>query len=199
MPTTTTQPTLSGVEMQEYQEFIESKKIKPVICGFDIESDLLNPNLFDFQKSIVKWALKQGRAAIFADTGLGKTLMQSAWADEVCKFTSGNVLILAPLCVAHQTISEGVKFGIQINYAHDQSEVQSGINITNYEKLAKFDVDSFVGIVLDECFTPDTLIDVLSIDDKPTKKYIKDIRKGDKIINSSGIDIVSDIHRREVK
>jgi DNA modification methylase/superfamily II DNA or RNA helicase len=134
----------------DYQEFIESKKIAPVISGFDVDAESLNPNLFDFQRVIVNWALKRGRAAIFADTGLGKTLMQCSWADEVAKHTGGNVLILAPLCVASQTIDEGEKFGIKINYAHSQDEVKSGINITNYEKLHKFDVSSFVGIVLDE-------------------------------------------------
>src|ERR1019366_9090384 len=99
MPTTTTQPTLSGVIMQEYQEFIESKKIKPVICGFDIEESELNVNLKPFQRAIVKWGLKRGRAAFFCDTGLGKTIQQLAWAHEDCKHTGGDVLIFAPLCV----------------------------------------------------------------------------------------------------
>lgn len=134
----------------DYQEFIDSKKIKPVFNGFDVNVESLNSNLFDFQRVIVKWALKLGRAAIFADTGLGKTLMQSVWAHEVCKHTRGNVLILAPLCVAHQTINEGFKFGIEINQAGSREEVKPGINITNYEKLHKFDLTTFAGIVLDE-------------------------------------------------
>lgn len=116
----------------EYQQFIESKKINPIISGFDVDAESLNANLFDFQRAIVKWALKRGRAAIFADTGLGKTLMQSTWAHEVCKHTGEDVIIFAPLCVATQTVNEGVKFGIEINYCRDQDGIKPGINITNY-------------------------------------------------------------------
>ena len=134
----------------EYSEFLELKKVNPIISGHDVSLDALNENLFDFQRAIVKWAVKRGRAAIFADTGLGKTLMQTSWADEVVKETGGNVLILAPLCVAHQTVNEGAKFGIAINYCRDQSGVLPGINITNYEMLDRFDFDDFHGIVLDE-------------------------------------------------
>lgn len=136
--------------MMKYSEFIESKKIKPVISGFDVDADALNSNLFDFQRAIVKWALKRGRAAIFADTGLGKTLMQTSWADEVAKHTDGDVLIFAPLCVAQQTVREGEKFGISINYARNQDGVKKGINITNYEMMDNFDLSCFSGVVLDE-------------------------------------------------
>lgn len=134
----------------KYQEFIAKKQITPIISGFDVEPESLNKNLFDFQRIIVKWALKRGRAAIFADTGLGKTLMQTSWADAVKNHTGGNVIIFAPLCVAHQTVCEGEKFGISINYCRDQSGVKSGINITNYEMMDKFDLSSFAGVVLDE-------------------------------------------------
>lgn len=132
----------------DYQSFLAKKTITPIISGHD--SDDLNPNLFDFQRVIVKWALRRGRAAIFADTGLGKTLMQTAWADNVCKHTGGDVLIVAPLCVAHQTVSEAAKFGISVNYCRDQDHAVKGINITNYEMLDHFDVESFHGVVLDE-------------------------------------------------
>lgn len=134
----------------QYQEFIASKAIKLVISGFDVEESALNPNLFDFQRVIVKWALKRGRAAIFADTGLGKTLMQTSWADEVAKQTGGDVLIFAPLCVARQTVDEGKKFGIKINYCRDQSGIKAGINITNYEMMDRFDLSLFSGVVMDE-------------------------------------------------
>jgi len=134
----------------QYLEFIENKKITPIISGFDVDIKLLNPNLFDFQQVIVKWALKRGRAAIFADTGLGKTLMQSSWAIEVCNKTGGNVLIFAPLCVAQQTVREGEKFGITINYCRSSDNVKDGINITNYEMLEHFDLSEFAGVVLDE-------------------------------------------------
>ena len=134
-----------------YQEFIESKKVKPVICGFDIDVKDLNPNLADFQRVIVKWALKRGRAAMFEDTGLGKTIQQLSWAHEVHNHTGGNVLIFAPLCVAQQTIREGEKFGITgINYCRDQDSVKDGLNITNYEMLDNFDLSTFAGVVLDE-------------------------------------------------
>jgi len=134
----------------EYSEFIESKKIQPVIAGFDVDENSLNANLFDFQRAIVKWALKRGRAAIFADTGLGKTLMQTTWAHEVFKHTGGDVLIFAPLCVANQTVNEGNKFGIEINYCRDQDGIKRGINITNYEMMDNFDLSLFAGVVLDE-------------------------------------------------
>ncbi len=94
--------------------------------------------------------MRRGRAAIFADTGLGKTLMQTSWADAVAKHTGGNVLIFAPLCVAHQTVEESAKFGIEVNYCRKQDDIKSGINITNYEMLEHFDIESFIGIVLDE-------------------------------------------------
>ena len=132
----------------EYLEFLERKRIMPVTSGHKAEN--LNPNLFEFQRVIVEWALRRGRAAIFADTGLGKTLMQTSWADNVCSHTGGDVLIVAPLCVAHQTVSEAAKFGISVNYCRTQDKAVKGINITNYEMLDHFDIDSFVGVVLDE-------------------------------------------------
>lgn len=134
----------------DYEQFLEQKKIAPVITGHDVDPERLNKYLFDFQRVIVKWAIKRGRAAIFADTGLGKTLMQTSWADEVVRHTGGNVLIFAPLCVAHQTVHEGEKFGITINYCRDGDGVRQGINITNYEMMDKFDVSKFSGVVLDE-------------------------------------------------
>jgi DNA modification methylase len=134
----------------DYAEFLEQKKITPIISGFDVDLTELNSNLFDFQRVIVKWALKRGRAAIFADTGLGKTLMQTSWAYQVVKYTDGDVLIVAPLCVAQQTVREGQKFGIDINFCRDQEHAKPGINITNYEMLDKFNLDDYHGIVLDE-------------------------------------------------
>ena len=82
--------------MMDYQEFLERKAIVPIIAGHHVDADKLNTNLFDFQRVIVQWALKRGRAAIFADTGLGKTLMQTSWADNVVQETSGDVLIVLP-------------------------------------------------------------------------------------------------------
>lgn len=131
-----------------YIEFIKSKQQADLPTGFDC-SDVGN-YLFDFQQAIVKWALKRGRAAVFADTGMGKTAMQTTWAQKVHEHTDGNVLLVAPLCVAQQTVEEASKFGIVVRYCRSQDHVQDGLTITNYEMLEKFDLDSFVGVVLDE-------------------------------------------------
>ena len=134
----------------KYDQFLEIKKVLPIIAGHHVDADKLNPYLKDFQRALTRWAIKRGRAAIFADTGLGKTLMQSSWAQEVVNHTGGDVLIVAPLCVAQQTVREGEKFGIAINYCRDQEKAKPGINITNYEMLDRFNLDDYAGIVLDE-------------------------------------------------
>lgn len=134
--------------ISEYEQFIKSKFTATVACGFDCDVQI-GP-LFDFQSACVKWALKRGRAALFLDTGLGKTLCQTTWAKYVCEHTGGNVLIVAPLCVAQQTVEEAAKFGIHVKYCRADHEVQDGISITNYEMLEHFDLDSFAGVVLDE-------------------------------------------------
>ena len=133
----------------KYNKFIESKQTFDTSTGIK-NPESRNPMLFDFQSDITKWALRRGRAAIFADCGLGKTPMQLEWADHVCKHTKSNVLIVAPLAVSSQTVKEGVKFGVDVNQCNDASDVESGISITNYEKLHKFNPDQFSGIVLDE-------------------------------------------------
>jgi hypothetical protein len=110
-----------------------------------------HPSLFPFQRDAVKWALRVGRCALFEDTGLGKTLQQLVWASEVARKTDGRVLILAPLAVREQTCREAVKFGIGgVRQAQDQDDVCGPITVTNYERLDKFDVGSFAGVVLDE-------------------------------------------------
>lgn len=132
----------------EYDDFLKNKEFEQPSAGFDCE-DLPYP-LFDYQSPIVKWALKRGKAAIFADTGLGKTIMQLAWADQVAKNTNGCVLILAPLAVADQTVVEGRKYGIEIQKAIHDMGFSSGVFITNYEQLHKYSACDFTGIVLDE-------------------------------------------------
>lgn len=136
--------------MMEYQEFIDNKNTILKNSGFDVNTESLNPKCFDFQKDIIRWALAKGRCAIFADCGLGKTLMQLEWADKVCRFTSGSVLILTPLSVAEQTKREGKKFDYNVTICESQADVKQGINITNYEKLDKFECGTFAGVVLDE-------------------------------------------------
>lgn len=139
---------MTGFGMHEYENFIETKALADMPSGF--ECGVLNDQLFPFQRAIVKWALRRGRAAIFADTGLGKTAMQCEWARRVYDHTGKNVLILAPLCVAHQTVKEAAKFGITVHYCREQSQVLDGITITNYEMMDAFDFKSFAGLVLDE-------------------------------------------------
>ncbi len=131
-----------------YIDFLD-KKIKE-IKDYGIEVNNLNEMLFDFQQDVVKWALKRGKAAVFAGTGLGKTAMQLEWSNKVYNKTKGKILILAPLAVSEQTVREGLKFGIDVNLCRDGSQVKNGINIINYEILHKFDCSIFDGIVLDE-------------------------------------------------
>ena len=121
-----------------YEDFLKTKQRSIVQSGF--ESNELNTNLFPFQEFIVKRALKAGKYAIFADCGLGKTLMQLTWAEQVSKHTNKPVLILAPLAVVGQTKQEGVKFGIDM----------SNIHVYNYEQLDNIDCSIYSGVVLDE-------------------------------------------------
>ena len=132
----------------EYRDFIRAKASTQVASGFDPVA--IAPHLFDFQRAIVEWACKRGRAAIFADTGLGKTAMQAEWARQVAGFTGGRVLILAPLCVAQQTVDEEARFGTSIKYCRDESQTEGEIIITNYEMVDHFDIASYAGVVLDE-------------------------------------------------
>jgi len=176
-----------------YHDFLTSKRMDAPAVGFAVAPDALSPLLFDFQRDIVRWALQRGRAAIFASYGLGKTAMQLEWSDHVARHTGKPVLILAPLAVAEQTAREGEKFGRSVTVCEHQIDVQPGINVTNYEKLHHFDASAFGGIVLDECFAPDTPIDT-----PRGPVAIKDIRVGDTILNAAGVDVVADVHRREV-
>jgi superfamily II DNA or RNA helicase len=133
----------------EYERFLATKVVTVQPSGF--EPGELSPHLFLFQAHIVRWALRLGRAAVFADTGLGKTVMEVEWAVRVAEKTDGQVLILAPLAVAQQTVREAARFGFDVRYVREQSEVGSSpVVITNYDRLAKFDLTRFAGVVLDE-------------------------------------------------
>src|SRR5690625_3838334 len=127
----------------DYSAFLESKRFTQKLAGFGIDKDDLHHVLFDFQKDIVAWALKKGKSAIFAGTGLGKTLMQLEWARQVYKKTINNVLILAPLAVASQTVREANKIDLTVHHIRQDKKVQSGINITNYEQLHNVDTSKF--------------------------------------------------------
>lgn len=133
---------------QKYHEFLKSKRLVVKPSGF--EPDGVSEILFPFQKDIVRWACKKGKAAIFAGTGLGKTGMQLEWAHQVHQHTGADVLVLAPLAVAEQTAREGEKFEVVVHLCKTQSDVKPGVNITNYEKLSHFDAGHFAGIILDE-------------------------------------------------
>lgn len=132
----------------DYEFFLRKKNVAWQSCGFKGKD--YNRALYGFQRDIVHWALAKGRSAIFADCGLGKTLMQLEWARQVHQHTGGNVLILAPLAVADQTKAEGEQFGISVTVCADASDIRPGINITNYEKLDHFQGVPFSGVVLDE-------------------------------------------------
>lgn len=134
----------------KYNDFINNKTSIIQTSGFDIDRNELNNNLFEYQKDIVRWSLKKGKSAIFADCGLGKTIMQLEFAQQIISRLGGKVLILAPLAVTGQTKLEGQEFGYEVNICESQDDVIEGINITNYEKLDKFVGNEFIAVVLDE-------------------------------------------------
>jgi len=132
-----------------YTDYIERKlsRVPPtgISTGFSVPG-----SLFHHQSALTSWAIRRGRAAIFADTGLGKSRIQIAWADAVRKHTKRPVLILAPLAVASQTVLEGASLAVEIQLCREASDVGPGINITNYDRMHKFDPSLFGGVVLDE-------------------------------------------------
>ena len=132
-----------------YQDFIKSKSQYSDMSGFD---PLWLPDfLFDFQRHLLEWSIRKGRAAIFADCGLGKTPMQLVWAENVVRKTNGRVLILTPIAVGAQTVKEAEKFGVEATRSRDGKFSESSkIIVTNYEQLEKFTPSDFVGCVCDE-------------------------------------------------
>lgn len=133
----------------EYFELLERKKKRAVESGFEIDESVLNPVLFPFQKWGVKRALKAGKYAFFWDCGLGKTISQLEWLQQVANHTNKSVLIVCPLAVLEQTIREGVKFGYAVK-EYDGDLSSNGIYITNYDQLENVDCTPFIGVVLDE-------------------------------------------------
>ncbi len=130
-----------------YAEFLTSKRRVAGSRGIDAARVDLPDVLYGWQAALVRWALRKGRAALFADCGLGKTFMQVAWADAL----KVPALILAPLCVAEQTVAEAAKLGVPVHYARDHAEAHGHrIVITNYERLDRFDPSVFSAVVLDE-------------------------------------------------
>lgn len=131
----------------EYHDFIQQKRIIFAGQGKDVNDDDIHPALFGHQRALVKWAARKGQAAIFADTGLGKTPVQAEWA----RLMGGRTLIIAPLSVARQTVRIVRQLlGIDIHYTRSGTDVVDGINITNYEMAHHFDPAIFDNVVLDE-------------------------------------------------
>lgn len=134
--------------MSTYHEWIEAKSSIPPRMGLTVAPDEIGAHLFPFQRDLTQWALKKGRAAIFADTGLGKTAMQLEWS-RIVSARMGRVLILTPLAVAQQTVAEGIRFGDECNYLTEDDPAISVV-VTNYDRIHRFDPAQFGGVVLDE-------------------------------------------------
>ncbi len=183
--------------MSSYDEFIEAKASGHVKDG--IKLGWRPDSLFPFQVSLTEWALARGRAGILADCGLGKTACQLTWAENVVRHTNKPVLILTPLAVGQQTCREGEKFGIDARRSRDGSLPHKGIVVTNYEKLHLFNKNDFAGVVADECFAPDTPIDIVLKDGTIKKHNIGEIEHGQTIINVAGRDRVIATHRRPIE
>ena len=133
--------------MNAYAEFLARKAQLSNAGGFEPVD--LPDHLFDFQRSLVEWTVRQGRGAIFADCGMGKTPMSLAWAEQVNRKTGKPVLLLTPLAVGFQVVSEGEKFGHDTALSRD-GKIHAAITVTNYEQLDKFDPFDFGGVVCDE-------------------------------------------------
>lgn len=133
--------------MSGYTDFLASKAQLAHAGGFEPNS--LPEHLFDFQRDLVSWAIRQGRAGIFADCGLGKTPMSLAWAEQVSRRTGKPVLFLTPLAVGFQIVTEAEKFHHDACLSRDGT-VSASITVTNYEQIGKFDPLDFGGVVCDE-------------------------------------------------
>lgn len=130
----------------DYAAFLHTKQRRFKGSGFACDWTRLPASMFEWQKKIVAWATQKGRCAIWADTGLGKTIMQLSWADQVRAYTGKPVLILTPLAVSAQTVKEAEKFGIQAAICHETGGTMIGV--TNYHKLHRFDASLYGGVML---------------------------------------------------
>jgi superfamily II DNA or RNA helicase len=131
----------------DYAAFLAGKRAIHPAVGIEVPETAVNSVLFPFQRDLVRWSLRKGRCALFADTGMGKTRMQIEWA----RLTGQRTLILAPLSVARQTVAEGARIGVDVAYARSAADAPaSGITITNYEMLHAFEDAEFGAVVLDE-------------------------------------------------
>lgn len=155
--------------MNDYYKFLKSRQ--QMSGGFGFDPIFMSDHLFDFQKDLVNWSLKKGRGAIFADCGLGKTIVQLVWAENVVRKTNKPVLIITPLAVSWQTVREGEKFGIKATRSSDgKMSGKAEIIVTNYERLHYFDPADFSGAVCDES-------SILKNFDGATKQAITDFMR----------------------
>lgn len=138
----------NDILIDNYPAFVAGKLGITPAAGLNVP--LRGYDIKPHQIDLTRWALRRGAAAIFADTGLGKSRMQLAWADTVARETGADVLILAPLAVAQQTVEEGAVIGVLVNHCHDGADVRPGISITNYDRLHRFSTARFGAVVLDE-------------------------------------------------
>lgn len=133
--------------LSDYATFLTTKQPRVTFKG--LEPRWLPSSLFPFQQQIVTWALQQGRAALFLDTGLGKTRQQLVWAQHVVE-QAGDVLIFCPLAVARQTADEAQRIGLNVTICREATDTRPGINLVNYDRLHLMDLSRFAGVVLDE-------------------------------------------------
>jgi len=132
----------------DYSDFLAKKA--PIAHAVGIEPDPMPDHLFDFQADCVRFALRQGRAAMFLDTGLGKTRIQLEWCKQTAAASNGRALLLTPLAVARQIEREGLALGYNVRVIRSQDEARDGINICNYDRLAALDTIQFGAVSLDE-------------------------------------------------
>lgn len=132
-----------------YRDFIAAKSRDLMPAGIDA-APLGSLPMFDHQRALTAWALKRGRCAIFADTGLGKTRMELAWADTLHRSVGVDVLILTPLAVAKQMQAEGQSIGVPVTIMREAGDAKPGVNVINYDRLHKIDPTQFGAVVLDE-------------------------------------------------
>lgn len=135
----------------EYMTFLAGKRPTVPDAGFRVAPDTLHVDLLPHQRAIVAWALRKGRCAVWADTGLGKAFIALEWSRQLlARDHARRVLILAPLAVAQQFVREGTKWGVPVTYARDGSQAIDGVTVSNYERLHLFDASTFEAVVLDE-------------------------------------------------
>ncbi len=154
--------------MSDYDSFLERKT--QVGCNSGFDPVFMPDMLFDFQKALVEWSVRKGRAAVFSDCGTGKTFVQLTWAENVARKTGGRVLILTPLAVAFQTVKEGEKIGVEVIHRREGLQAGDRIVVTNYERLHYFSPDDFQAVVCDES-------SILKNFDGETRKQVTDFMR----------------------